>query len=81
MKHTPTKDGRGDYSAVRYRKALEQVCDIERALHDALDDLIPADSVPDNVAIPYLNRLEARGEKITKAVDVLRDEIENLLSD
>jgi hypothetical protein len=64
----------------RYQKILEQICDVERTLLDALDDLIPADSVPDSTAIPYLNRLEARGEAITKAVDLIRDEIERLLA-
>jgi hypothetical protein len=76
--HTPT--GAGD-SAAHYRQALERICDVERALLDALDNLTPADSVPDSAAIPFLNSLEARGEAITEAVDLIRNEIESLLSD
>jgi hypothetical protein len=64
----------------RYQKLLEQISDVERALLDALDDLCPAESVPDGTAIPYLNRLEARGEAITEAVDLIRNEIEELLA-
>jgi hypothetical protein len=79
MKNTVTH-GRGD-SAAHYRQTLERICDVERALLDALDNLTPADNVPDSAAIPFLNSLEARGEAITEAVDVLRDEIESLLSD
>jgi hypothetical protein len=81
MRHTPTK-GRGD-SAARYRyiKSLEEIRAIEGALLDALDGLCPSDDVPNSVALPFLNRLEARGEAITEAVDLIREEIESLLSE
>ena len=63
-----------------YYKTLERISDIERDLLDEIDALAPADNVPDSIAIPLLNRLEARGEAITEAFDLIREEIENLLA-
>jgi hypothetical protein len=45
-----------------------------------LNAKIPADEVPDSIAIPLLNRLEARGEAITEAFDLLLNEIGTLLA-
>lgn len=64
----------------RYQKILEQICDVERALLDAIDEKCPGDHVSDRVALPLLNRLEARGEAISEAVDLIRNEIEELLA-
>ena len=59
---------------------LRQLQDLEDTLRAELDALAPADSVPDSIAIPLLNRLEERGEAITEAVNLLRDEIGTLLA-
>jgi hypothetical protein len=59
---------------------LKQLRALEEALQDALNAKIPADEVPDSIAIPLLNRLEARGEAITEAFDLLLNEIGTLLA-
>ena len=63
-----------------YYKILEQIGAVEQAILAALDEQSPADSVPDSIAIPLLNRLEERGEAVTEAVNLIREEIENLLA-
>lgn len=64
----------------QYYKILEQIGAVEQAILAALDEQSPADSVPDSIAIPLLNRLEERGEAVTEAVNLIREEIENLLA-
>lgn len=64
----------------RYHKILEQISDIERALLEAIDEQCPEARIPDSIALPILNRLEARGEAISEAVDLIRNEIEELLA-
>lgn len=53
-------------------KTLEM---IETALMVKVEAQMPGDSIPDRIALPKLERLEARQTKITESIALLRSEI------
>lgn len=65
----------GEYCQDWRNRATKTLESLEAALEHKLNQKMPPDSLPDNVAIPMLNRLEARQVKLSEAFETIRTEL------
>lgn len=76
--NAPVSNGRhlsSEYCEEWRKRCIATIERLEKALLSKLDSKIPSDNVPDQIAIPALERLEQRQSELERAFAVIRKEI------